>query len=240
MKRLVLAFVLFASPALAQSSLLGDPSNPQPGTLIYERAKFPAVLTRAQTVELLNAVAWANRASGWGMLSKGGDNSCSNGRISISCDTLIHYPSTMHFDVLIDGEATAKPDWRPNGPCFLGPSSGCELSKFVAPYDPGGANVPPPPVQPPVVVPPYQPPPVYTDLGPIYQRLDSLSAQAERMFSDLTARDAARAAQIAAVDQRLEKHDNEPGWLKKVMTNSNTYVAVLGVLGGFLANGAAK
>lgn len=239
MKRLILAFALFASPAVAQPSLLGDASNPQPGTLIYERAKFPPVLTRAQTVELLNAVAWANRASGWGMLSKGGDNSCSNGRISISCDTLIHYPSTMHFDVLIDGEATAKPDWRPNGPCFLGPSSGCELSKFVAPYDPGGSVVPPPVVVPPTQ-PPYQPPPVYTDLTPIYQRLDSLSAQAERMFADLTARDTARAMQIQAVDQRLEKHDNDPSWVRKFFTNSNTYVAIAGVLGGFLAKGAAN
>lgn len=229
MKRLVLAFVLFASPALAQSSLLGD--------VAAERAKYGASMSPAQVAAMLNQVAWNHRNEGWGLLRKGAGNSCPLGSTFISCDILVHAPSIQHFDVLQDAENTARPQWNNVGPCVLSDSSGCSMDKFLAPIDPGGA---PPVVVPPVVVPPYQPPPVYTDLTPVYQRLDSLSAQAERMFADLTARDAARAAQIAAVDAHLTQHDQEPGWLKKVMTNSNTYVAILGVLGGFLANGAAK
>lgn len=229
MKRLLLLFLLFASPAVAQPSLLRD--------VAAERAKYGPSMSPAQVAAMLNQVAWNHRNEGWGLLRKGAGNSCPLRDTFISCDILVHGPTIQHFDVLVDSENAARPDWRNAGPCVLGPSSGCEMSNFLAPFDPGG------PVTPPVVVPPvppYQPPPVYTDLTPIYQRLDSLSAQAERMFADLTARDAARAAQIQAVDQRLEKHDNDPSWVRKFFTNSNTYVAIAGVLGGFLAKGAAN
>lgn len=229
MKRLLLVFLLFASPAFAQSSLIGDVAT--------ERAKYGASMSPAQVAAMLNQIAWSHRAEGWGLLRKGSGNSCPLRDTFISCDILIHAPSIQHFDVLQDAENTARPQWNNVGPCVLSDSSGCSMDKFLAPFDPGG-TVTPPVVVPPV--PPYQPPPVYTDLTPLYQRLDSLSAQAERMFADLTERDAARAMQIQAVDQRLEKHDSDPSWVRKFFTNSNTYVAIAGVLGGFLAKGAAN
>ena len=229
MKRLTLLFLLLASPAMAQSSLIGD--------VAAERAKYGASMSPAQVAAMLNQVAWNHRNEGWGLLRKGAGNSCPLGGTFISCDILVHAPTIQHFDVLQDAENTARPQWNNVGPCVLSDSSGCSMANFLAPIDPGGA---PPVVVPPVVTPPYQPPPVYTDLTPIYQRLDSLSAQAERMFADLTARDAARAAQIAAVDAHLEQHDKDPSWVRKFFTNSNTYVAIAGVIGGFLAKGAAN
>ena len=231
MKYLTLVCLLFTAPAFAQTSLIGD--------VAVERAKYGAAMSPSQVAEMLNRVAWTHRADGWGLLRKGAGNSCPLRDTFISCDILVHAPTIQHFDVLQDAENTARPQWNNVGPCVLSDSSGCSMANFLAPIDPGGSVVPPV-VVPPVVVPPYQPPPVYTDLSPVYQRLDALSAQAERMFADTTARDAAMAAQIAAVDARLEKHDSDPGWLRKALTNSNTYVAILGVVGGFLAKGAAN
>lgn len=227
---LVLVLLLAATPSFAQPSLLGD--------VIAERAKYPAQMTAAQVATMLNQVAWNHRLEGWGLLRKGAGNSCPIGGTFISCDILVHGPTVTHFDVLQDAENTARPQWNLVGPCVLSDSSGCSMDKFLAPIDPGGP-VPPPVVVPPVVVQP-NPLPTTTDIGPVLLRLEALSAQAERMFADLTARDAARAAQIAAVDKRLEQHDTDPSWVRKFFTNSNTYVAVAGVLGGFLAKGAAN
>jgi hypothetical protein len=232
MKRLTLLFLLFASPALAQvcpgfpvrgAQIIDTLAPRYPGGTLSGTDDQRRDLTRA----IIEQMVYEMPADGWTW------KSADPGR-----------PPSKDSIARLVGGRLCNYDWQ---------SGGTRLRQ-VQPGQPGdditGQNpIPvagvnhladaPPVVVPPVVVPPYQPP-VYTDLGPVYQRLDAMSAQAERMFADLTARDAARAAQIQAVDVRLEKHDTEPGWLKKVMTNSNTYVAVLGVLGGFLANGAAK
>jgi hypothetical protein len=61
-------------------------------------------MTGAQEADMLNAVAWKNRASGWGLLRKGSGNSCPLRDTYVSCDILIHAPTIQHFDVLIDAE----------------------------------------------------------------------------------------------------------------------------------------
>src|SRR5256885_109157 len=79
----VLAFALLvAMPASAQSSLLTE--------VISARSRYPASMTAAQVGEMLNAVAWAHRAEGWGLLRKGAGNSCPLAGTFISCDILIH------------------------------------------------------------------------------------------------------------------------------------------------------
>src|SRR5678815_4379930 len=55
---LVAVLLLLPSPGWAQASLLGD--------LQAERAKYSVSMTPAQVAEMLNAVAWKNRAAGWG------------------------------------------------------------------------------------------------------------------------------------------------------------------------------
>lgn len=226
-----LLFVLLPILAFAQSSLIGDVAS--------ERTKYGASMSPAQVATMLNQVAWNHRNEGWGLLRKGSGNSCPLRDTFISCDILVHAPTIQHFDVLQDAENTARPQWNNVGPCVLSDSSGCAMDKFLAPFDPGGPVLPPPVVTPvPIPMPPTAP--AYVDLSPVYTRLDSLAAQAERIYADMAARDAARALQIQAVDQRLERHDNDPSWVRKFFTNSNTYVAIAGVMGGFLAKGAAK
>ncbi len=139
MKRLLLVCVLLLLPSQgwAQTSLLGD--------VITERAKYGPSMTAAEVGQLLNAVAFRHRSEGWGLLRKGAGNSCPLGGTFISCDILIHAPSIQHFDVLQDAENTARPQWNNVGPCVLGPSSGCDMSNFLAPLDPGGPSPVPTP-----------------------------------------------------------------------------------------------
>jgi hypothetical protein len=237
MKALAFVFtaLLLAAPVAAQPSLLGD--------VAAERAKYGAAMSPGQVAAMLNQVAWNHRAEGRGLLRKGAGNSCPLRDTFISCDILIHAPSVQHFDVLQDAENTARPQWNLVGPCVLSDSSGCSMANFLAPFDPGGPVTPP--YVPPVVVPPYTPVP------PSGQPIDlsslAKSEQVERIYLDLSARLQLLATQMAAEADRtdalsaqLTKHDNDPSWVRKFFTNSNTYVAVAGVLGGYMTHKAAK
>jgi hypothetical protein len=213
----VFVWFLLASPALAQPEVVASVK----AELV---ARGVSLVDSCGGFQITKRVAWRLRATGAGLLSKPSGNQCEGYAVDI-----IAYADGRIVDILTDAGGQNGPTWGPGEPV--------EASRWRPAVDPGDSG---PVVVPPVVVPPYQPPPVYTDLTPVYSRLDAMSAQLERMFSDVTARDNARAAQIAAVDQRLERHDNDPSWVRKFFTNSNTYVAVAGVLGGFLAKGAAK
>ena len=206
---------------------LPTPAAAQPDVVAAVKADLVArgvsIVDACGAFQITARVAWRLRATGAGLLDKPNGTQCQGRAVDI-----IAYPGGGIVDILIDAGGANGPTWALGEPV--------DASRWRAPTDPGDG---PPVVVPPVVVPPYQPPPVAIDLGPVYQRLDSLSAQTERMFADLTARDAARAAQVAAVDQRLEAHDTKPGWLKAVFTNGKTYAAIVGVLGGVLANKAA-
>lgn len=116
------------------------------------REAYPTPMSEAQRGEFLNRIAWQHRADGWGLLRKDGGSRCPAPQgVTVACDILVHAPSVRHFDVLIDGEGHARPDWADAGPCVPGPSSGCDMARFVAPVDPGGSA---PPVTPPPVPPP--------------------------------------------------------------------------------------
>lgn len=125
-------------PALtsAQPSLLGD--------VQAERAKYGAAMTPGEVAEMLNTVAWNHRAEGWGLLRKGSGNSCPLRDTFISCDILVNSRTVLHFDVLRDAENAAVPQWNNAGPCVLSDSSGCEMSRFQAPFQPRGILMPPP------------------------------------------------------------------------------------------------
>jgi hypothetical protein len=141
MKRLGLALVLCwcaafgGTPARAQTSVLS--------TLERFRAEYPTPMSPSQLGELLNRVAWEHRAAGWGLLRKTGGSRCPAPQgVEVACDILIHAPTIIHYDVLIDAEGAAIPTWRDAGPCVLGPSSGCEMSRYLAPV---GLEPPSPP-----------------------------------------------------------------------------------------------
>ncbi len=130
---IVLIVSLAAVPALAfaQTSLLP--------TLQRIRPEYPTPWANAAQVgEFLNRVAWEHRAEGWGLLRKTGGTRCPaphGGGIEISCDILIHQPSQLHFDVLIDGNIMGTPTWREVGPCEpIFTFGGCDMSRFLAPF----------------------------------------------------------------------------------------------------------
>ena len=213
----VFVWFLLASPALAQPEVVASVK----AELV---ARGVSLVDSCGGFQITKRVAWRLRATGAGLLSKPSGNQCEGYAVDI-----IAYADGRIVDILTDAGGQNGPTWGPGEPV--------EASRWrpaIDPGDAGGPSVPPPsgPSGPSV--------PVYTDLTPVLNRLDSLSAQAERIYADLAARDAARAAQIAAVDKRLEIHDNDPSWVRKFFTNSNTYVAIAGVLGGFLAKGAAQ
>jgi hypothetical protein len=180
MNRLLVALCLLLLPSslAAQGSLLGD--------VQAERAKYGPSMTREQVAQLLNAVAWNHRLEGWGLLRKGSGNSCPLGDTFVSCDILVHAPTVQHFDVLRDAENTAVPQWGLVGPCVLGPSSGCDMSNFIAPTNPAGGTSAPAPT-------PSQPPGPTTSadvdalLGLIADHDKATQERDERIFANLTA-----------------------------------------------------
>jgi len=116
-----------ASQLSAQTSLLP--------TLQALRPEYPTPMSRVQIGEYLNRVAWLHRDEGWGLMKKPGKCPAPQG-VDISCDILIHEPSIHHFDVLIDWENKAIPSWQDDGPCIIGPTSGCSMSYYLAPISP--------------------------------------------------------------------------------------------------------
>src|SRR5262245_6217458 len=202
----LLLVVLPAASVAAQNNLLPD--------LQAERAKYPDGPIPAATIaKILNAVAWAHRAEGWGMLRKASGNSCPLAGTFVSCDILIHKPSVTHWDVLNnaegDGTGTAAAQFNLVGPCVLGPASGCAMSNFLDPVDPAG-NVPAP-------GPPSAPPP---DLRPRVTMLEkqvqsltgeirSLRDQAAVLTATVTATTTATDANtqsVARIDKYLAEH----------------------------------
>jgi len=157
---LALALTLLACPAFAQTPF---------DTLKQLRTEYPTPMAPSQLGEMLNRVAWAHRAEGFGLLRKDGGSRCPHpAGVFISCDILVSTVTGNHYDVLIDQDATAEPTWRDVGPCVLGPSSGCEMSRFLAPTQPSGPVTPPPP-----------PPPPITELAVLLAIVDALSARLE-------------------------------------------------------------
>ena len=160
-------------PAQAQPSLLAD--------VTAERAKYGAV-TPSDVAAILNAVAWRHRSDGWGLLEKTFGANCPTGRTSIACDILVHRPSGQHFDVLRDAEGSASPVWQNKGPI--------DVSRFLAPVDPGGSSGGP--------VTPPEPQAPQVDLGPLLTRLDAL----ERAVQSL-------ASTVPPLEQQVNAHGAE-------------------------------
>lgn len=152
--------VLSAVPAHAQPSLLAE--------VTAERSRYGAV-TPTDVAAILNAVAWRHRSDGWGLLEKTFGANCPTATTRIACDILVHRPSGQHFDVLKDAEGSASPVWQNKGPI--------DLSRFLAPVDPGvssgGPVTPPEPQVPPV------------DLGPLLTRLDAIERAVQALSSTL-------------------------------------------------------
>lgn len=118
-------------------------------------------------------------------------------------DILIHKPSVTHWDVLNnaegDGTGTAAAQFNLVGPCVLGPASGCRMSHFLDPVDPGGLEPAPAP-GPPATAPP--------DLGPrvtmLEQQVQSLTGEIRSLRDQAAALTATVTATTAATDANTE------------------------------------
>lgn len=77
-----------------------------------ERAKYGATMTDDECVELCNAVAWKNRAEGWGLNQKtsGTHGERYDGQ-GCAHDILHHQPTNGLYDVLIAAGAASTPTW---------------------------------------------------------------------------------------------------------------------------------
>jgi len=170
-------------------------------TLIAERAKIGPVYdtvtlpdgttkqvdhrpypTPEQLGALLNAVAWAHRAEGWGLSAKpGGYNVPMPNGARIASDILHNRNDNVIVDCLIAAGERSEPTWNVLGP-MTDPNR-----PWVAPTDPGTA----PPVDPPL--PPVEPPACTCDLTPV---LDALADLHERMGAlEIAVREAAQPSQ---------------------------------------------
>lgn len=80
-----------------------------------ERAKYGASVSGANLGALLNAVAWKNRSSGWGLSRKDFGTQCASPVGQVACDILYHKPTNTIYDVLIAAGEASTPTWDPLG-----------------------------------------------------------------------------------------------------------------------------
>jgi hypothetical protein len=136
-------------------------------TLIAERAKIGPVYdtvllpdgttqqvdhrpypTPEQLGALLNAVAWAHRAEGWGLSAKpSGNNIPAPDGTRIAADILHNRTDNVIVDCLIAAGERSEPTWQ-----VLGPMTD-PLRPWVAPTAPSETPVDPPPIDPPIPLP---------------------------------------------------------------------------------------
>lgn len=102
-----------------------------------ERAKYGTPMELHEMGELVNAVAWENRADGWGLAGKSGGARTKQPHtgVEISRDLLLHQPTGRMYDVLSDVAGQAKPAWNDVGPIDM---------PFVKPVNPTGQDEPGP------------------------------------------------------------------------------------------------
>lgn len=167
-------------------------------SLQRERAKYGATMTDDQCVELINAVAWAHRADGWGVNAKDfGTHGVRYDGARLAHDILHHKPTDRIYDVLASAGAASVPVWQDKGPNTQPPNQG---RSWVAPIAPLGA-VEPEPGEPPVVPPPacacgYDP-------APVLAALESLSALVGGLTDELLAQRQVQADTLDTARQAL-------------------------------------
>jgi hypothetical protein len=139
-----------------------------------ERAKYGPTMTSHECVALLNAVAWKNRAAGWGLGSKTtGNRGRRSDGVECSVDGLVSR-DLQFVDALIDAGSLVKPGlatptWN---------EKGASTRAWVAPIDVPSVQQPPAGEQPPDVTPPPAAPSCTCSarLIALEARLDALEA----------------------------------------------------------------
>jgi hypothetical protein len=116
-------------------------------TLERLRRDYPTPMSTEEIGQLLNAVAWAHRADGFGLLRKPTGANCRQPQTGtlISRDILM-LPDGRIWDCLIDAEGRGMPTWNPK--------QALDHARFVAAVD-ASVALPPPVIVPPVAKPDF-------------------------------------------------------------------------------------
>jgi len=76
------------------------------------RANYGAQPSDQELGQMLNEMAWIERAGGWGLSTKSGGTRCPSPQgVDIACDILYHRPSNVIVDVLIAAGEASTPSW---------------------------------------------------------------------------------------------------------------------------------
>lgn len=225
MYRLVIALVLLAAaPAAAQDHTDVVVRNKQ--ALL---AQGENLADKCGAFKIVRAVVWELRGEGWGLVHSDGSGCVFGGDI-YRADTAM-LSNGLTIDMLKLSESNNGDTSNPqtfNIPAWdrTGDQAPANWRTPIAPTGP----------TPPPVPPPNTPPTPTLDLSGVYSRLDvqyqqALAGyqQAERVYTDTINRISALSAQVAAVDDRLRRHDEEPAWLTKVLSNRYVQLAMTAV-----------
>lgn len=217
--RWVILALLCPSPLFAQTTMRQDVER--------ERQRYDGLVSPTQVAAILNAVAWARRAEGWGMLAKPdgahiwlGDNGP-----FIAGDILMNAQTCKGYDVLEDWDSgKASPIWIDKG--------ACDMARFVAPIpsavgggetgggETGGGGESPASAASAAEVDRMINAALATQMGVFKGRRISTAdvyEQTERTFTDLRAAIADVRQAVDASRDDLAKKIDEPMWFTKVM-----------------------
>lgn len=120
----------------------GMPDHKQ--LLIDLRKNYPALLNQQQAGELMARLAYTLRAEGFGLYKKNGGNNCPipNSSVMVSCDIILHKPTSTWCDVLGSGPDVG--ELGPSTPTWCKGDPG-DMTNFFSPPNPGAVDPPPPP-----------------------------------------------------------------------------------------------
>ena len=99
------------------------------------RAEYGAQPSDEELGEMLNTMAWINRAGGWGLSTKSGGTRCPSPQgVDIACDILYHRPTNVIVDVLVGAGEQSDPAWQ-----VLGVNTQADRP-WLAPMQPSGGG----------------------------------------------------------------------------------------------------
>ncbi|MDP2642010.1 MAG: hypothetical protein Q8P21_01830 [bacterium] len=111
----------FINSIMSGGSTSTGSGSTQPASLLSdvqaERAKYGSTMNYTEMGTALNAIAWKNRAAGWGLSRKNGGANCPSPVGNVACDILHHQSTNTLYDVFGSApdseypDAPATPQW---------------------------------------------------------------------------------------------------------------------------------
>lgn len=226
MKSVLVSLMLIAAPAAGQSH--ADVVARHKAILLAQGEDLSG---KCGAFKIVRAVVWELRAEGWGLIHSTGSGCVFAGDIFRADATMLRTGTTI--DMLDRAESDNGDTSNPqayNRPAWNRAEQDQSPDNWRPPFASGPTPVPPPsPIPTPVPTPTLDLSGVYSRLDLQYQQLIAGYQQAERIYTDHINRLAALSTQIAAVDDRVRRHDEEPAWLTKVLSNRYVQLAMTAV-----------